>query len=182
MNRYYMLPDDPAKQFSFNGYPAVRIFSTRATKNISKDQFKLTDAWTEFFKAQNSARGWQYLYQPQAGVLFARWTEKVINIILRKKQVTVTTLPKDQSLGFFTNVISGNPKGQFVQVRTLMLQDGPPSISEVNYTNTPDLVHKFTVERRDGSIVGPPLGGIDVFVPIVSSVPVYVAASFLRQL
>jgi hypothetical protein len=182
MTLYYLLKDIPAKQFSFNGYPAVRIFSTQPGPITSKNQFKLDDAWTNWIKAMNTRKAYQYLSQPTSGVLFSTWLEKVINYVRGKKRVSWVAMPKYQCLGFFTNIVTAEIVGNWAQVRTLRYQNGPPSPFLVNHQSTPDLIHLFTVERNDATIVSPPTFGEPVYVPLISTVPIYVETKYLQSL
>jgi hypothetical protein len=182
MTQYQLLIDIPAKQFSFNGYPAVRIFSTQPGPIISKNQFKLNDAWTNWIRAMNTKKAYQYLSQPTSGVLFGTWLEKVINYVRGKKRVSYVAMPKYQSLGFFTNIVTAEIVGSWAQVKTLSYQAGPPSPFLVNHQETPELVHLFTVERNDASMVNPPTFGEPVYVPLISTVPVYVEVKYLKEI
>jgi hypothetical protein len=178
MPSYMLAIDNPAKQFSFNGYPAVRIFSTQPGPIIAKNQFKLNDAWTNWIKSMNTKKAWQYLSQPTSGVLFSIWLERVVNYVRGKKRVSMVAMPKYQSLGFFTNRITAEQVGGWLRVKTLSYQAGPPDPFLVNHQTTPDLVHLFTVERNDASMVSPPTFGEPVYVPLISTVPVYVEEKY----
>lgn len=125
-----------------------------------KDDLKLETAWMEYLKQLNSAAAYKFILWPPAG-----WFNQN---------------DRADTLSFGGNIVQvkGITKGA-AHVSTFELEDRPPNPARVNFETRPDLVHKFTVITRRGSIINPGTG-LDVYIFVIGRKPMYIPLNRLE--
>ena len=147
-------------------YPAVRPFSTRRSKTISKHTVLLNDEWMDWIKSLNDPSVWSYLFnQKQAGVFYPSYEEGKPGHL--------------QCEGFFGNALKLRRKvGIWWEIKTLDPRSGPPY--GMTHKTNPEYVHRLTAQRLWRLISLPPRGIREAFIPIVSDVPLFIHNKWLE--
>jgi hypothetical protein len=140
------------RDLSLNIYPATVVFNNRAISGKGPAAL-LTQEWIDFVHALNP-------------------TKKGFHTIIGKARGWVNIDPEDgkvfaESLSMGGNIAQVlNQRGRFVQVRAFSLADLPPDPGQVNFQETPWLVHKFTCLTRRG-VPFLPGAGVEAYFPFL---------------
>lgn len=137
----------------------VPLFLT-PNPNSHKDDLKLGSAWEEYLEDINEDRAFKFIMWPPAG-----WFNKNRNA---------------DTLGFGGNVVEVlSVNNRSAQVKTFDLAGTPPSSTEFNFETHPEVVHKFTVITKKGSVINP-AEGIDSYIFLIGRSPLYVPLNRLE--
>lgn len=131
---------------------AARIDAGRI-RLTGKRVVKLNTIHQAHVRRLNSEPAYRYILVPKAG-----WFN--------------TGVWKAESIGFGDNLVEVVRKlGRFAQIKTIDYYD--TGISHLTYESHPELVHRFTVVTKKGTLIKP-ARRLDVYIFLISKVPLWI--------
>jgi hypothetical protein len=141
----------------FSNTPETVPLRKNPAPNAAKDDLRLPAAWERYVGQVNPKAGFKFIMIPKSGWL--------------------NTNKGADTLGFGGNVVEivQEVSNGMARVKAFNINDRPPDDSW-NYETHPELVHKFTVITRNGTIQNP-ANGIDSYNILIGRGPLYVEKS-----